>query len=313
MLYVHEQRFTKKRLTGKIAGTLTICLGIVLLLYAASYTSRDTVISPLPSEQSEISFFKRLFTKKGNPDDLRKKIQTAVGDTWRNYSVYVVNHNTGFTVGIGETVIYTAASVNKVPIIAALYYFAQNGEIDLDKTITIQEADIQDYGTGIIRYDKPGSSYSIKTLARLMMQKSDNTAAYILGNHIIGIAKIQALLNSWGLTQTDIVNNKTSNIDMELLFTKIIQGNIANPAMQKELLSFLMESDFENRLPALLPEGTKVYHKIGSEVGLIHDVGYVVTPKTSYYVGIFTSDVTDEVNAEKKIAELSKIVYDFLD
>jgi beta-lactamase class A len=213
---------------------------------------------------------------------------------------------------INSSVIYTAASVNKVPILAALYYYVQKGDIDLDKDITVQKEDIQDFGTGSMRYDPEGSVYSIKTLASLMIQKSDNTAAYLLANQVLTVNKIQPLINSWGLTQTDIVNNKTSNKDMDLIFEKIYSGGVANQAYTQEMLSLLSDSDFEDRIPARLPKDVKVYHKIGTEVNTIHDVGIVEHGKTKYYIGIMTTDVASEDQAAKTLADISKKVYDYM-
>ncbi len=116
----------------------------------------------------------------------------------------------------------------------------------------------------------------------------------------------------WGLTQTDIVNNKTSNKDMELLLSKIYRGKVANVAFTQEMLAFLQDSDFEDRLPALLPKDANVYHKIGTEVGVIHDVGIIKHDGLTYYIGIFTSDVNDEPQTTKLMAEISKAVYDYL-
>jgi beta-lactamase class A len=146
----------------------------------------------------------------------------------------------------------------------------------------------------------------------LMMRKSDNTAAYILANYVLGMDEIQAQINSWGMTQTDIVNNKTSNTDMAILFDKIYHEKITNHAYTQEMLNLMTGSDFEDRIPALLPPGTKVYHKVGSAVGLIHDVGIISSGKSNYYLGIFTSDITDEPGATKIIAEISKTAFDFM-
>jgi beta-lactamase class A len=214
--------------------------------------------------------------------------------------------------GINESTIFTAASVNKVPILAALYEEAQKGNVDFEKIITLQQEDIQDYGTGSIRYDPPGTTYSVKTLVRLAAQKSDNTAAYLLANYIISPNIVQTYVNNWGMTQTDIINNKTSNRDMELLFKKIMNGNIANAALTQELLGFLKDSDFEDRLPALLPHNTTVYHKIGTGDGSIHDVGVILSGKKKYYIGIFTSDITVENETIALEAKLSKTVFDYL-
>jgi len=292
-----------------------LLLGIAIVLGIVVWNrSPDEIISPIPEDPHVATpIFSKIFTRKKNPDTLKQKIQEAVANQWNNYSVYVVDYNAPFTVGINETVIYDAASVNKIPILAALYVKAQNGEVDFDKTITPQPDDIQDYGTGSIRYDPPGTAYSIKTLARLMMQKSDNTAAYVLANHVVGLNKIQTLANGWGLTQTDMIKNTTTNRDMEILMKKIYDGKIVGTALTAEMLAFLKDSDFENRLPALLPQDSTVYHKIGTIDGGVHDVGIVERGKTRYYIGVFTDGVADVEAAEKLIAKVSRMVFDYLD
>lgn len=257
--------------------------------------------------------FIALFSKKKSPQELLEKIDAAVTDTVKNYSVLVDDLTTPFTAGVSENEIYIAASVNKIPILAALYYYAEKGDIDLDEVITLQASDIQDYGTGSLRYESPGATYSIKTLAKLMIKQSDNTAAYILANHIIGFDKLQAIVDQWGLTQTDMTTeNKTSNKDMATLFRMIYENKIATKAHTEEMLSFFKDTDFETRLPALLPEGVTVYHKIGSEVRNVHDVGIVTFGKVAYYIGVFTNEITDDQEAEKTIATISQVVYEYM-
>lgn len=262
-------------------------------------------------QTKKISFL-NFFKREKNPEDLKERIKKAVNSEWTNYSVLVKDLHSPFTASINESLIYNAASVNKVPILSAVYDMAKKGEIDFDKIITIQQDDIQDYGTGKIRYDPPGTTYSIKTLIQLMIQKSDNTAAFILGNYIVGLDVVQQYVNSIGLTQTDIIDNKTSNKDMAILFEKIYKKQITTPALSEELLGLLTDSDFEDRLPAQLPKGAIVYHKIGTGTGVVHDAGIVLHGNTAYYIGIFTSDITDEEQASVLLSKVSKTVYDFM-
>ncbi|MBI4062508.1 serine hydrolase [Candidatus Gottesmanbacteria bacterium] len=293
-----------------------LLLGAATFLIFISWLIRKPssgVISPIPDEPKQAqSVVAAIFDKKKSPDELGLAIQKLVNNRWVNYSVYVEDWNSSFSLGINDTVIYTAASVNKLPILTTLYYKAQKGEIDLDRIITIQEKDIQDYGTGSIRYDTPGATYSIKTLAKLMTAQSDNTAAYILANHIVGIEEIQKLVDSWGLTQTDMANNKTSNRDMSILLKKLYKREVAGEAYTLEMLSFLKDTDFEERLPALLPDSATVYHKIGTEIGVLHDIGIVRDGTLTYYIGILTTDVNDEEEAQSIAAQISKTVYDYL-
>jgi beta-lactamase class A len=280
----------------------------------------NTVISPLPDshviqapqQQQQSANPLKLFGKKRSVDDLTAKIHTTIGDEWQNYSVVVDDFTSDFKIHISESEIFTAASVNKIPILAALYYYAQKGDIDLDEVITMQAQDVQDYGTGSMRYDKPGSTYSIKTLAKLMIKQSDNTAAYILANHIIGFDRLTAIVTEWGMSQTDMVDNKTSNQDINNVMRRMYEEKVTNHAYTQEMFSFLNDTDFESRLPAKLPENATTYHKIGTEVGVIHDAGIVTNGKQTYYIGIFTSDAIDDPSTDEMMAKVSRLVYDYM-
>jgi beta-lactamase class A len=272
----------------------------------------NTTISPLPDNPQQENPIVRLFTQKKNPEELRSIVKKLATSEWKNYSVYVKDLNSNFEMGLGEKVIFTGASINKIPILAALYYRYQLEEVSMDTVITLQESDIQDYGTGSIRYDPVGSTYTVKTLARLMMEQSDNTAAFLLANYVIGMDTIQKLISDWGMVQTDMVNNKTSNYDMALVFEKMFHQKIANQANTLDMLSIMTKTDFEDRIPAQLPKETVVYHKTGNGAGLVHDVGIVVTGKKAYYIGILTSDITNETDTIALMAKISKAVYDFM-
>lgn len=305
--------------------TRILRLVLIITLFAAGSfvvaraTKSNAVISPLadtftlptPAEATRRPLLGFL-SKSKKPDDLRAAVKTIADAKWKNYSVLVVDRTSDFRMAINETAMYDAASVNKIPILVSLYHEADQGRVDFSKTITLQAKDIQDYGTGSIRYDEPGTVYSVKTLARLMIQKSDNTAAYILANYVLTLKGIQSYIESLGTTQTDMIENTTSNRDIALLFEKMFDGKVANPAHTQELIGFLKDTDFEERLPAQLPDEATVYHKIGTGVGAVHDAGVVESPKTKYYIGIFTSNITDEERAAEEIAEVSKIVYEFM-
>ena len=296
---------------GNVLLFLLLIIAIAGIGFLLFNSQPSNVVSPLADETPKFSFFDIFQKKSEKLSSLDDKIKKLIEKQTGVYSVYIFDLNNQDSFSLNETMIFTAASVNKIPILAALYYRAQNGQIDLDERITIQSSDIQDYGTGAIRSEGPGGVYSLKTLAQLMMEKSDNTAAYVLSNKI-GIDQIQKLINSWGLVQTDMVNNKTSNKDLGLLLAKMYREQITNQAYTMEMLGMLKNSDFENRIPKYLPDNVIIYHKIGSEIGLIHDVGIIESPSHTYYLGILTNDINDETQTEETIAQISKMVYDFL-
>jgi beta-lactamase class A len=297
-----------KRRSRKRFWALVLCLlAIFLMNRSIKYSGAVSPVSTATQNDTRITAH-----SDKNPDELSVEIKKAIPPSWKNFSVLVVDMGSDFAMGINDEVIYTAASINKVAILASLYEMAGKGKVDFEKTLTLQSEDIQDYGTGSLRYEKPGTTYSIKTLALLMVRQSDNTAAHLLANYVVGMGNVQNTINAWGLEQTDMEENKTSNADMAKLFSKIYLGKVTDTAHTREMLDLLTDSDFENRIPAQLPKGTKVYHKIGTEVGFIHDVGIVEAVDRKYYFGVFTSDRPDEAATDKKIAELSRIVFDYM-
>lgn len=240
------------------------------------------------------------------------QIKRIVSASKGNYAVYFIDlKNENLSFGINENAQYTAFSLNKVPIVAVLYNKAFQKEIKLEEQITLQEDDIQDYGTGSLRYEEPGSVYSLKTLANLALNKSDNTAAHILANKI-GLENIQKQIENWDLKQTDMENDKTSLSDMYLLFKTIYKGEIAGPLLAKELLGFMKNTDIEDRLPKNLPKEVNVYHKTADGVGSIYDIGIIEGKDFVYFLGVLTADTGDQEEETKAaISEISKKVFEF--
>ncbi len=95
--------------------------------------------------------------------DIKAETEKTISGRRGNYGIYFADFSTGQNFGINEKEMFVAASVNKVPIVATFYYLENKGKINFDKQITLQKRDIQDYGTGSLRYAKPGSTYSEKT------------------------------------------------------------------------------------------------------------------------------------------------------
>lgn len=295
----------KEKPKNRLPLLLFFILIILVVLFARNVLGQIKFSTPQPPTKISKS-------QQQKKEEMLNKIREIINNKPGSYSVFVSDFATNDSFGINENTIFTAASVNKVEILAALYSMVDQGKINLDEAITIQQEDIQDYGTGSIRYENPGAVYSIKTLARLMMEKSDNTASYLIANQVIGMDKIQNLIDTWGLKQTDMVNNKTSNADQEKVLRMMYEGKIAKTALTTEMLDFMNDSDFDNRIPQFLPKEVKVYHKIGNEIRNIHDVGIVDYPKRPYYIGVFTSDDPSDEDAVSTIARISKLVYDYI-
>lgn len=245
-------------------------------------------------------------------EDLKSEVEKLIENKKGSYSVYYKNLDNGNSFGISENQINKGASVNKVPIIAALYQLEDAEKINIDERVTIQEADVQDYGTGSIRYQEMPQTYSLRNLAKLALKQSDNTAAHVIELKI-GEENVQKLVDNWGLKQTNMVENQTTVVDMAIIFEKIFKNEVTTEANTKEFLSFMTETEFEDRLTKELPPNAKAYHKTGDDEGYSHDVGIIVTPEATYFLGIMTSDIGgSEEETKKTMSEISKLIYNSL-
>ncbi|HVZ12122.1 MAG TPA: serine hydrolase [Patescibacteria group bacterium] len=250
--------------------------------------------------------------KKVEAPDLRKGVlENILKKEPGSYSVYYKDLKTGTEFGIDEDKVLTAASINKLPIVAYLYNQASNGKINPEETVIIQKEDIQDYGTGSIRYGGEGQSYSLKALAKLSLEQSDNTAAHVLGVRL-DTDSIQKYVDGFGFVSTNMINNTTTAAETGKLLEAIYTRKVANESLTRELLDFMRDTDIEDRIPRDLPKNVIVYHKTGDGIGFIHDAGIVVPPAGGgdpFVLAVLTSDIKDEDGAKQTIGKIAAYLY----
>lgn len=242
-------------------------------------------------------------------DELKAKVADLVKKQKGFFSIYYKDLKTGKEFGIDENKLLTGASLNKIFITSYLYNQATNGKINLEDKISIQENDIQDYGTGSLRYQEPGKPYTLKTLSKLALEQSDNTAAHVLGIKL-GTDKVQEYVRSLGLKSTNMVNNITSAKDMGRIMELIYIGKVANKSLTLELLDFMKDTDFEDRIARNLPGNVSLYHKTGDAVAMIHDAGIIESGEDVFVLSILTNEIEDEEQVKKSIGKLAKFIYD---
>lgn len=238
-------------------------------------------------------------------DTLVEFLKTQKGD----FSIYYEDLTTSDNFSIHGNTVMTAASLNKLMVVAYLYHLASKKEIDLQDTIVIQEGDIQDYGTGSLRYKKPGQQYSLQALARLALKESDNTAAHVL-NIRLGEGNIQSYAYAIGMNATSMVDNDTSARDIGKFFMMLYSNKIASKAFSQELLEYMQDTLFEDRIPVLLPKDLNVYHKTGDGVNFVHDGGIISDGKTPFVLVVLSSNISEEKKAKGTISQITKIVYE---
>jgi beta-lactamase class A len=76
------------------------------------------------------------------------------------------------------------------------------------------------------------------------------------------------------------------------------------------MAGLLLSQTVNDRIPALLPAGTRVAHKTGNWSNATHDAGIVFSPAGSYVIVVLT-DYGYNVDGASRIARLSRTVYDY--
>lgn len=259
----------------------------------------------------QLSFIPQMNFKsadKKTEDNKKNVLLKFLKDEKGNYSIFFKDLKTNTSFGINENQVLTGASLNKLVIIAYMYNLAQKGKIDLDEKIVVQKEDIQDYGTGSLRYQEPGQPYSLRTLAKLSLEQSDNTAAHVLSVKL-GPENIQKYAKELKLFATDMVNNKTSAKDMGELIGLLYSGKIVKDPLRAEVTDYMKDTEFEDRISRELGDNVTIYHKTGDSIGMIHDVAVIKDEKNLFVLSVLTSDMKDEEHTKETIGKIAKFIY----
>jgi len=207
---------------------------------------------------------------------LRGEIEGILAERQGRFGVAVYDPESGQRVEVGGDESFFAASIGKLPTYLTLYRDATRGEVDLNEEISIQPEDVAAYGTGELYLYGVGHALPLRECAWHLVNKSDNTAWAML-NRRLGFDRIQAELREIGATSTsyeEAAYQTTAN-DVLKMLEKISDPEYTNKDLSQEMLDAMTNTAYEDRIPAALPEGARVAHKIGTYNTFFHDAGIV--------------------------------------
>ncbi|MFI5241155.1 MAG: serine hydrolase [Microgenomates group bacterium] len=248
-------------------------------------------------------------SKYGNQINKSEKIISEFKQKTNNlsgvYALEVVDLSSDFTFGIDEDKVIQAASLIKLPTLAALYRASEEGNIDLETKYTLKNSDKRS-GSGSLSSKPAGTVLSYRDLARLMGKESDNTAFNIIRN-LLGDEKIDQVAKEIGMTDTLIEENTTTPKDIGTFFQKLWKGLIVSEDNRDEILGFLTDTIYENWLVKGVPSDVRVAHKYGRETHVINDGG-IVFARNPYAIVIMSQGIV-ESEGDQIFPDLSRIVY----
>lgn len=249
-------------------------------------------------------------------------VDSAYLTTWQNnlgalvaqqgpptYAVLALDLDTGTSLSADADTPYRAASVNKLELAIDLYHRAQQHQFNLDATRVVTDAEIQHYGTGTIQLAPGPQTFTYRDLVKLMIGESDNTAAYVIGNDI-GLGNVQSDIQNWGLTHTSMAGNTTTARDTALLLQKLAKHTLLSASASEELIGYLENTAWTDRVQSGVPDGVPVAHKIGTDVDVFNDAAIVYNGDHPYVLVVLGSGA-GENDGLQAITAISKQIWQF--
>jgi beta-lactamase class A len=308
----------------KKLSTLTIPVVLVLASFFAGYTVKARTISS-GDNQSTLKasdyplLAKRLFIDEPNDviinfSNLREQISTYMSNNSLKGSIYFEYLPTGTSVRHTGDSEYVAASLMKIPVVMELYKASELKRVDLDKTIELKKEWL-DPAFGDLYKKGVGYKLTLREAAQIALEHSDNTAISAILNSTENILKPSENV----LTSLDVSINRDNKSQIEISarsyasFLKCLYFSCYTTYEDsQEILTYLTNSEFTNRLREGVPNTVKIAHKIGTYSNITQsDCGVVYEPRRNYVLCVILQvPDTDEGNAH--IATVSKMVYDYI-
>jgi len=303
------RNFKKERLTIFFVWLTTVSAILAIIAWRDGRKWILKLVQKMLAPQVIVSNQIGQTTPKPTPTPKFEKEVEEIKNLTKNlkgaYGVFVQDLASRESYGINQNQVFGAASLVKLPVLVALFKEVEAGNLDLETKYTLKTEDKRS-GAGSLYYKPAGTVYTYREMAELMGNQSDNTAFNVF-KKILGGEKIQGVVNSLGMSQTNIVEFEPSHKDIGRLFYRLYKENILIRDHRDELLSFLTETAWEDRIPAGIPKEIKVSHKVGTEIGIISDAGIVFAEKP--FILVILSQGVLEKEAAEILPKIAETVY----
>lgn len=214
---------------------------------------------------------------------------------------YYKNLTTGQEFGIREREVYSAASVIKLPLYLHILEQSAAGKLDMREKLTVEDWEKMPSCGALSLFTGPVEA-DIRTLCRLMIDLSDNTATNKLIRRCT-IAGASEGLRRMGLEKTVLrrflfdaeasaagIQNTICPKEMGMLLEKLYRNQFVSPEICREALDTLGKQQVDHKLGGRIL-GVPIAHKTGEDWRLSNDVGIVFAPEP--FVICFTGQDTD--------------------
>ncbi len=223
---------------------------------------------------------------------------------------YYKNLATGLEYGLREQEAYLAASVIKFPLLLHVLKLVNGGILSLDDRLMVSEETKMPSCGALTLFSGP-LEVDIRTLCKLMIAISDNTATNVLIRRCT-IPAVNESFQEWGLSQTVLrrllfdsqasaqgLQNTVSPKEMGLLLEQLYRGQFLTPELSRFALDTLLLQQIGHKLDGKLQGEVPIAHKTGEDDCLSNDVGLFFAPQP--FTLCFTGHNTDVYSWEDTI------------
>ncbi len=163
---------------------------------------------------------------------------------------------------------------------------------------------------GEISEKQPLGDYDLITQVKFMMKVSSNDSWELL-NNFFGLGNIERFAHDLGMRQVDLGKNLVSAADLAILLQKLYKGQILNDQYSQLLFSYMQETETEDRIPAGLPHGVKVYHKSGTFADVLHDSGIISGGKRPFVLVVLIAGDSSAADKTNQIVTITSKAWQF--
>ena len=264
-------------------------------------------------------------TESRFPAILDAKFQAAVRDAEAGLDgilgLALKDLKTGKAFLINEREVFPQASSIKIAILLEAFKQAEEGRLQLDEFIALEESR-KVAGSGVLFYlGRPSLSLSIRDIAVLMVVLSDNTATNLLIDRV-GMEAVNKRLDDLGLAKTRLRRkmmdlkaaaegreNVSTPLEMMTLLEKLWKGDVLKEPYRKDFLEILAIPK-DSPLRAGVPEGIAVSEKPGELEAVRCDSGIVQLTGRPYVICVMTTYLKHDADGNQAITRISRLAYE---
>ena len=245
---------------------------------------------------------------------IRNYPKTLLG---KRIAVTFIDLKTGYKCSVNGDKPFPAASIIKIPVMAALFDSIQKKKAFLSEKIYCSEKDKLPEA-GQLQW-LPAQYYTIKNLCSRMISQSDNTATRLIVRRL-SKARINAYIRRIGLRNTIVrdetalsempngnVNLATTN-DIARILQRIELSKGFTKASRREMLSYMFAQKYVFGIPRALPPSFRCANKTGMHTYVLHDTAIVYSRRGNYVLCVFTKGFVSDKKAASVIRDVSKTV-----